>query len=293
MDQDIRHIYLALKATSFFDDTIVIFTSDHGDLLGAHGNMLQKWTVAYQEAIHIPLIISAPFLPIGNLDFVTSAVDLLPTMISLAGFDSRDLLQTLTKTHSEVHPLIGNDFSGVLMERLPLSSQDSNVVYFMTEDEVSKGNSQVSIRGGHQYDSLDGPCSIETVICHVVNRSGERELWKYNRYYDDAQKWSHPFSKDISIRREGPHKGRVEVRTCRFPDEYELYNLTKDPSELVNLAHKDVLGDLGKEDQQVVIDAAIMMASKLQRTAKRVRVNRNKPFPIRSNPPKPNVISKL
>ena len=42
------------------DDTIVVFTSDHGDLLGAHGGLQQKWYNAYDEAIRVPMLVSGP-----------------------------------------------------------------------------------------------------------------------------------------------------------------------------------------------------------------------------------------
>ena len=50
VDQAIGRILDALDASGMADDTIVVFTSDHGDLLGAHGGMQQKWANAYDEA---------------------------------------------------------------------------------------------------------------------------------------------------------------------------------------------------------------------------------------------------
>ena len=47
------------------DDTIVVFTSDHGDLLGAHGGLLQKWHNAFDEAIRVPLLVSGPGIDPG------------------------------------------------------------------------------------------------------------------------------------------------------------------------------------------------------------------------------------
>ena len=42
------------------DDTIVVFTSDHGDLLGAHGGLVQKWYNAFDEATRVPLLVRGP-----------------------------------------------------------------------------------------------------------------------------------------------------------------------------------------------------------------------------------------
>ena len=57
VDRAIARVLEALDASGMADDTIVVFTSDHGDLLGAHGGMMQKWYNAYDEAIRVPLVV--------------------------------------------------------------------------------------------------------------------------------------------------------------------------------------------------------------------------------------------
>jgi arylsulfatase A-like enzyme len=68
----------------------VVFTSDHGDLLGAHGDLHQKWYMAYDEAVHVPLIISNPrlFPEPQSTHTLTGHTDLLPTLLGLAGLDA-------------------------------------------------------------------------------------------------------------------------------------------------------------------------------------------------------------
>ena len=60
VDQAIGRILEALDASGMADDTIVVFTSDHGDMLGAHGGMQQKWCNAYDESVRVPLIVKGP-----------------------------------------------------------------------------------------------------------------------------------------------------------------------------------------------------------------------------------------
>ena len=86
VDQDMMTVYQALQQTRFFDNTIIVFTSDHGDLLGAHRYMHQKWYQAYDEALRVPLIISnASLLPAPmSINSITSHVDLLPTLAGLS-----------------------------------------------------------------------------------------------------------------------------------------------------------------------------------------------------------------
>jgi arylsulfatase len=68
-----------------WSNTIVVYTSDHGDQLGEHG-LPFKGPLMYEPLIRIPLFIAAPTLKPGSArnDLVTSA-DLAPTVASLAG----------------------------------------------------------------------------------------------------------------------------------------------------------------------------------------------------------------
>ena len=54
VDRAIGRILDALEASGMADDTIIVFTSDHGDLLGAHGGLQQKWANAFDEATQRP-----------------------------------------------------------------------------------------------------------------------------------------------------------------------------------------------------------------------------------------------
>ena len=76
-DDEMLKVLLALQNSSFYDNTIVVFTSDHGEQLGAHGGLYQKWYNMYEESIHVPLIIHSPSLFKENkcTDMLTSHVD--------------------------------------------------------------------------------------------------------------------------------------------------------------------------------------------------------------------------
>ena len=89
VDQAVARILEALDASGMADDTIVVFTSDHGDMLGAHGGMQQKWCNAFDESIRVPMIVKGPGVTRrdGGIDTPTSHVDLIPTLMGLAGID--------------------------------------------------------------------------------------------------------------------------------------------------------------------------------------------------------------
>ena len=95
--QQITRVLDALRDTEAYENTIVIFTSDHGDMQGAHGGMHEKWHVAYEEALHVPFIVSSPLLPGGarELDIPTNHADLIPTLLGLTGIDPDEALARL------------------------------------------------------------------------------------------------------------------------------------------------------------------------------------------------------
>lgn len=238
VDDEIAKVMDALKASRFKDNTIVFFTSDHGDLLGAHGGLFQKWKVAYEEAIHTPLIIQWPgkFIP-HQVTQLTSAVDLVPTILSLAKVDIKKAQSVLRESHSEVRRLVGKDVSPFLKMCVSQLSTVEDILYFMTDDDPFRGLNNTSFLG-EPYLPVQPPADLETVIVRI-----EGDIYKYTRYFDNTQFWSEPGVEDvISLVPEGEPDGSVEVKclvvtkTVPAKDEFEMYNISKDPLELTNLA---------------------------------------------------------
>ena len=117
VDQAIGRILDSLEASGMADDTIVVFTSDHGDLLGAHGGLQQKWCNAFDEATRVPMIVTGPgdraTPPVASRT-PTSHVDLIPTLMGLAGIDVERAAAGVAAHHAEARPLPGRDLSGLL-----------------------------------------------------------------------------------------------------------------------------------------------------------------------------------
>jgi arylsulfatase len=89
VDRSIDLVLDALVASGQADSTVVMFTSDHGEMAGSHG-LRQKGNLAYDENFHVPLVISHPDLAGGQTtDALASAIDLAPTVLDIAGLDQR------------------------------------------------------------------------------------------------------------------------------------------------------------------------------------------------------------
>ncbi|MBL4702328.1 MAG: sulfatase-like hydrolase/transferase [Phycisphaeraceae bacterium] len=87
LDRQIDTLMQALEASGEADNTIIVYTSDHGEQLGAHG--LWWKSTFYEGSIGVPLIISRPNDPRAGEETVVnvSLIDIGPTLLDLAGLD--------------------------------------------------------------------------------------------------------------------------------------------------------------------------------------------------------------
>jgi arylsulfatase A-like enzyme len=230
VDQAIGRILESLERNGMADDTIVVFTSDHGDLLGAHGGLIQKWCNAFDEATRVPLLIAGPGIAIGGegVTVPTSHVDLIPTLLGLAGIDVEQAAAGVAARHDEAHPLPGRDLSAIVRDTGDSASIESPI-YFMTEDDITRGVTQVNIINGAPFEAVSPPINIESVLATLpTGQSGGRELWKLNHYYERLDDWY-------------ANRGIVTnpFMAPAAEPEWELHNLTTDPEERHNRAFDD------------------------------------------------------
>ena len=270
-DDDMYRVYEALRSSPLYENTIVVFTSDHGDLLGSHGYMHQKWHNAYEESLHVPMIISNPqmFPTPVETHSLTSHIDVLPTLLGLAGLDAAALLPTAGFAHTDPVTLVGRDLSPLVRGEIP---SVADPVYFMTDDEISRGLHQEGVFGRF-YEPVIQPNHVETVVVEL-----DGAIWKYSRYFDNPQFWSSPGTPgqqgvtDVTELPDEPLVGTPPAgvytisctRTIKYepvPEEWELYNVTEDPMEVENLAGNPSYAD---------VEAHLRAVLDQQRAAKRL-----------------------
>jgi len=87
IDDCVGEILGALEINGLNTNTIILFTSDHGELLGDHG-LLHKGPPPYRQLREIPLLIKGPgLISDKTLDILSSHLDLMPTLLELSGID--------------------------------------------------------------------------------------------------------------------------------------------------------------------------------------------------------------
>ena len=118
-DKAIGDLITKLEDLDLYDNSIVIFTSDHGELMGSHGIRPKEKSVAYDESIKVPFIISYPDIGKNAGEEVFTPLntpDILPTLLRLANIDIPESIE-------------GEDLSGLVFN--PQKQEDRAALFMM------------------------------------------------------------------------------------------------------------------------------------------------------------------
>jgi len=121
IDHGVGQVLAAIESHGQTENTIVIFTSDHGDMMGDHGLMLKGW-MPYRGTHQVPMVISRPGGSGERSDSLACSTDLAPTILDLCGLGHYDgiqgqsLLPVLEEPSATVrdHVLIEDDCTAAL-----------------------------------------------------------------------------------------------------------------------------------------------------------------------------------
>lgn len=113
VDEQVGRIVQALKDAGIYENTVIILTSDHGDFIGERGG-IQKGPFLYEDNLHVPLIIHAPFLGTkpGVVQGLVQNSDVFATVLDFAGIPvpakslSRSLVPLMRDPTATVHDAV-------------------------------------------------------------------------------------------------------------------------------------------------------------------------------------------
>ena len=108
----------------------------------------------------MPFVARGPGIAPGRTDTPTSHIDLLPTLLGLAGTSGNELADRLPGDFREVRPFLGRDLSGVLRG----GSVETEPIYFMTEDEISRGDIHRGALSNEPFEAVLPPSCVESVV---------------------------------------------------------------------------------------------------------------------------------
>jgi arylsulfatase A-like enzyme len=224
-DESLGVVLRALEESGAYDDTIVIFTSDHGDMCGAHG-LRSKGPFAYEEIMNVPLYVRVPGVtsPGTTSEALGTHVDLATTIVALAGIDTAQ------------HPTLrGRDLSPVFAD--PTASVRDYVLFAQDSAHTDNVN--------HTRYAYRGFFDGRTKYCRYYGVGGGRPgtgLWGRD-----------------------PGAKLYDVDAAFEDQEHEWYDLDEDPYELENLAmDRSRRGALrGLHERLLAYEAAELTATEL------------------------------
>jgi choline-sulfatase len=85
IDDRVGELVSVLERTRMLDDTVIVFCSDHGDMLGERGLWFKM--CFYEGSARVPLLIAGKDIASGRIDAPVSNLDILPTLCEIAGID--------------------------------------------------------------------------------------------------------------------------------------------------------------------------------------------------------------
>jgi arylsulfatase len=220
MDLQVGNILRELDALGLAERTIVVFTSDHGELAGAHG-LHGKGPFAYEEGIHIPLVIRHPDVKGGqSCRALSSHIDIVPTLLSTVGvsdslkgeFAGRDL------PGKDLMSVLGNPASadlhaareGILFTYSGLQTNDAGLIAAAGEAIAAGKDPRAAMKASGFKPDLKKRGSVRTV-------------------FDGRHKFSRYFA---PVNRNKPS----DLAELYKANDVELFDLQTDPSETANLA---------------------------------------------------------
>ncbi|HET7801898.1 MAG TPA: sulfatase-like hydrolase/transferase [Humibacillus xanthopallidus] len=234
VDRSIALVLDALAASGQADRTVVVFTSDHGEMAGSHG-LRQKGNLVYDENFHVPLVVVHPDVAGGGRSHALgSAVDLAPTILELAGVDPERL-------KSEFSGLHGQSLAPVLLDP---EARTREGVLTAVESVLT-----LDADFWRAFGSGDAPARVQ---------SGElRPDWRKRGFLRGWTDERYTFGRYFSPLE--PNRPRGVDELLRDND-VVLYDRQSDPGETNNLAsdpeHRGLVESLGAK-LEALIDAEI------------------------------------
>ena len=237
VDRHIGAVLDALEESGQEPDTIIIFTSDHGEMAGAH-HLRQKGSVAFKETVNVPLVIADPRRPGDQRTAaVGSHLDLAPTILAYAGLSEQERQQR--------YPFLkGHDLSGVVTD---------------PESDGPRGSSKKPGQGAlYTYDmiaTVDGEWLQRNaaVVMDIAAAQAGLEFHRGKEFLERIGDLEKPDPDKREFFR-GVFDGRYTLVRYFGMDHYQipgsvaellaqndvaLYDLQQDPEEMVNLADAD------------------------------------------------------
>jgi arylsulfatase A-like enzyme len=216
-DRHLEALLNHLRESGEIDRTVIVFTSDHGELLGVHG-MRGKGTFAARESSRVPALVVHPHGQRGiECEALSTHLDIAPTLLGLAGLGMAEVKEKMPM-------LVGEDLSGLVFDPTAPWLRDDGVLLHWTAILYQDH------RGVRQFDKIRAmePSDRLPAIVELMDR-GLRRRGQVRGVYDGRWKFQ---------RYSEPHRTSqpTTFNALLSTHDIELYDTHTDPGEITNLA---------------------------------------------------------
>lgn len=189
-DQQLGRVLSALPP-DVAQNTVIIFTADHGDYAGAHGIPANKWGSGYDEIFHVPLIVVDPTGRFAGdvetvRDEVTSSIDIFSLLVSLGHNGSQDWLtgkyRDIYGTRHDMLPMLrsnsapGRDFALFATDEICIPIYNFNNAPLHIVGMRSKHEKLVTYAHWHKFSTRVDLSSVEIEFYDYSTEGGRAEL---------------------------------------------------------------------------------------------------------------------
>nr|WP_304955708.1 arylsulfatase [uncultured Acetatifactor sp.] len=183
LDNQIGRLVDALKDDSSYENTVILFTSDHGELLGDHHTF--RKTRPYQGSIQIPLIIAnAPDMVPGTVcDQLAELRDILPTLVELGGGETPEGIDGLSLLHDCGREYLHGEHSGGDLGNQYIVTKQDKYCWFM--ESGKEQYFRLDTDPQEKHDAITDPDCQERISC--LRQILIRELTGREEGYTDGK----------------------------------------------------------------------------------------------------------
>jgi arylsulfatase A-like enzyme len=231
VDRQLARILDALEQSGQADRTIVVFTSDHGEMLGTHG-LREKGLAPTERLCAYRFWCSTPDLKQGSrTPMMCSSIDIAPTLLNMAGIDSAQI--------ADKYPMLkGRSFSDALSARSAKGPRDeSGEGVLMQWNSLIYVNAQSGAKFG-EVRKAEGLAAKFSKVQDLDLNGVMKKRGLMRGVSDGKYKFARYFSPD------NYHTPR-SLAELQLHNDLELYDLKNDPGELNNLARNIGIAEVG------------------------------------------------
>lgn len=210
VDAQMEALLNELDELGLRENTVIVFTADHGEMGGAHG-LRGKGPFVYEESIHVPFYIAHPKAKKGiKTNGLSSHMDIAPTLLDIAGAANLAVKNNLPG--KSLLPLMNGEGvrDSILFTYSGIATNDSETIRIFSEAKAAKMDPKVAMQQQNYRPNLKKRGSLRCVF------DGR---YKFTRYFSPLDR----------------NRPKRLDEVLQWND-IELYDLKNDPHEMNNLA---------------------------------------------------------